>query len=92
MCRELNEDSAFRILAQLTKEECQMENDTLGEPMPEDVASHLGTLLNYLWCDERKHAAEFEGELGGHIFVSLVVIRNWLDGTNKSVEWYIENA
>jgi hypothetical protein len=58
----------------------------------EELKKAVEDVVNYLWTDELKVFAE-SGPFwlpSEHIFESLVVLRNWLGGTNYESCDYIE--
>jgi hypothetical protein len=51
------------------------------------VVEAIEAVVEYLWDDEHKHCfgTDCESETG-HIFCSLVTIRNWLEGDTRTVD------
>jgi len=58
--------------------------------LPAEVLDAIERILDYLFYHELKHCRCFDPEnQSGHIFTSLVAVRNWIDGTKRSVNWWL---
>lgn len=60
-----------------------------------EIALALGTIVEYLWDDERKHflancpyLPDFHG---AHVFESLVTVRHWLEGELAPKSAYVSD-
>jgi len=62
---------------------------TVNDQLPDNVATALKTILDYMWAPELSHydnEIKSEGQSEGHVFEYMVAVRNWLDGTEKTPE------
>lgn len=63
--------------------------------LPTDVAEALEEVLDYHWDDELEHLQEHldnGGESRGHIFESLLKVRNWFDGANAQLSEFVDDS
>lgn len=68
-------------------------SDTRNAVIPREVLSALETIIEYLWDDERNDCRATDPECReGHVFSSLVAVRNWLDDDTRSIDWWFANA
>lgn len=59
---------------------------------PEVIAA-VKSVLHYNWPDEIRDAVEQRrenGEVKGHVFESLVVLGNWVTGSTKTMDQYLD--
>jgi hypothetical protein len=63
--------------------------------LPSEVQAALAAVVEYGWDaeleDAREHLRE-NGDLDGHAFANLVIIDNWLNGTDRTPESHVEDG
>jgi hypothetical protein len=60
--------------------------------IPEDVPRALAAIVEYDWTSELEDYADNYPECqGDHIFENLVLVDNWLNGTDVAPEAYLQN-
>lgn len=70
----------------------ERDNGGIGKAgVPCHVVEAIQAIVRYLWDDERKHRLEADPKSEtGHMFTSLVTIRNWLDGDTRTVDSWVK--
>lgn len=57
-----------------------------------DLEKAVRELLEYNWSDEARNFEEHQDETDCHIFVTMVALANWFDGTETSPEECIRSG
>lgn len=70
-----------------------MDSKKLPQKVPPKVRKAILKVLDYSWADEARHAEETlcsGGDLRGHHFCQLVVLHNFLYGTDKKPKEFLD--